>query len=117
MKRLDTALKYLYNPIPDFLICGDINVDYLNDNKQKKQNSLLTTNNFSPTINLAIRTQNHSSTVTDNIFVDITRQSSSSISPIVNGLSDHHVQFLTVNNVVPATNIILLKHRTREINN
>jgi len=29
-------LKYLYNPKPEFLICGDINVDYLNDN-QKEQ--------------------------------------------------------------------------------
>jgi hypothetical protein len=31
VKRLDATLKYLYNPKSEFLICGDINVDYLND--------------------------------------------------------------------------------------
>jgi hypothetical protein len=34
-----------------------------------------------------------------------------------NGLSDHDVQFLTVNNIAPATNIVHLKQRAREINN
>jgi exonuclease III len=37
IKRLDATLKYLYNPKSEFVICGDINVDYLNDNTQKKQ--------------------------------------------------------------------------------
>jgi exonuclease III len=37
IKRLDTTLKYLYNPKSEFLICGDINVDCLNDNNWKKQ--------------------------------------------------------------------------------
>jgi hypothetical protein len=35
MKRLDATLKYLYNPKSDFLMCGDINVDYLSDNNRK----------------------------------------------------------------------------------
>jgi hypothetical protein len=33
-----------------------------------------------------------------------------------NGLSDRDAQFLTVNNIAPATNIVPLKQRTREIN-
>jgi len=33
--RLDSTLKYLYNQISEFLICGDINVDYLSDNNWK----------------------------------------------------------------------------------
>jgi exonuclease III len=37
LKRLDTTLKYLYNPKYEFIICGDINIDYLNENNQKKQ--------------------------------------------------------------------------------
>jgi hypothetical protein len=93
MKRLDDTLKYLNNPKSEFLICGDINVDF------------------------ATRTQNGSSTVINNIFVDITRLSSFSIFPITNGLSDHDDQFLTINNTVPATNIVSLEQRTREINN
>jgi len=49
------------------------------------------------------------------ISVDITRLSSSSTCPIINGLLDQDAQFLTVNNIVPATNIEPLKQRTREI--
>jgi exonuclease III len=29
LKRLDTTLKYLYNPKSEVLICGDINIAYL----------------------------------------------------------------------------------------
>jgi meiotically up-regulated gene 157 (Mug157) protein len=36
INRLDATLKYLYNPKSEFLICGDINVDYLNDSNWKK---------------------------------------------------------------------------------
>jgi hypothetical protein len=61
---------------------------------KKQLNSLLTTYNLSHTANFAIRTENDSSTAIHNIFVDITRLSLASICPIINGLSDHDVQFL-----------------------
>jgi hypothetical protein len=81
------TLKYLYNPKSEFLICGDINIDYLNEGNRKKQmNTLLTTYNLKHTVNFATRTQNDSSTAIDNIFVDITRFSSYTTSPIINGL-------------------------------
>jgi hypothetical protein len=35
IKRLDATLKYLHNTKSEFLICDDINVDYLNDNSWK----------------------------------------------------------------------------------
>jgi hypothetical protein len=71
---------------------------------------------LSHTVNFAPRTQNDSSTAIDNIFVDITRLSSPSTYPIINGLSAHDAQILTVNNIVPASNTEPLKQRTREIN-
>jgi hypothetical protein len=37
--------------------------------------------------------------------VDITRFSLSSISPIVNGQSDHDVPFLTINNIATESNV------------
>jgi len=37
IERIHATLKYLYNTKSEFLICGDINVDYLNDNNWKKQ--------------------------------------------------------------------------------
>jgi hypothetical protein len=66
----------------------------------EKTNSLLTTYNLSHTVNFGTRTQNDSIPAIDNI-----------------GLSDHDAQFLSVNNTVPATNIVPLKQRIREINN
>jgi hypothetical protein len=52
---------------------------------------------MSHTVNFATRSQNDSSTVINNIFVNITRLSSPSTCPIINGPSDHDAQFLTVN--------------------
>jgi hypothetical protein len=37
VKRLDATLKYFHNLQSEFLICGEMNVDYLSDNNQKKQ--------------------------------------------------------------------------------
>jgi hypothetical protein len=60
IERIDATLKYLHNPKSE-LICGDIKVDNLNDNIQKKQlNPLLTTYNLSHTVQLATRNQNDS---------------------------------------------------------
>jgi hypothetical protein len=70
---------------------------------------------MSYTVHFATGTQNDSSTSIDNTFVDIRKLSSSTTCPIINGLSDHNAQFLTVNNIAPATNTVPLKEGTREI--
>jgi hypothetical protein len=100
IKHLDDTLKLLYKPKAEFLICGDINTDYLIESNRKKQlASLLTTYNLSHTVNFATRIQNDSSTAIDNIFVDNSRLKSSSTSPPINGLSDHDAEFLIMNNI------------------
>jgi hypothetical protein len=38
MKNLDDALKHMYKPEAEFLICGDITRDYLIDSNRKKNN-------------------------------------------------------------------------------
>ena len=101
MKNLDDALRHMHKPEVEFLICGDITRDYLiESNREKKQlASLLTTYSPSHTINFATRIQNNSSTVIDNIFVDKSTINLSSISTIINGLSDHDAQILTIQNM------------------
>jgi hypothetical protein len=92
-------LKLLYKPKAEFLICGDINTDYLIESNRKKQlASLLTTYNLSHTVNFATTIQNDSSTAIDNILVNNSRLKSSSTSPLINGLSDHdaHLSQLTI---------------------
>jgi len=59
-KKLDDTLKYLYKPKAEFVLCGDINTDYLHEGNQKKYlSSLLTTFNLSHTVYFATRTQNN----------------------------------------------------------
>jgi hypothetical protein len=107
IKRLDT-LKYLYNPKSEFLIYHDIN-DYLNENNCKKQpNSLLKTYHFS--YKFCHKNSNDFS-------VGNLRLSSSSTSPIQNGLSDHVAQCITINNTAATTNLVLFKQRTWKVNN
>jgi hypothetical protein len=53
----------------------------------------------------------------DNIFVDNSRMNLSSISPIINGLSDHDAQILTIKNVYATTNKFPLKQRIKLIDN
>ena len=100
-----------------FLICGDINTDYFLESSRKKHlSSLLTTYNLSHTVNFATRIQNESSTAIDNIFVDNNILGSTITLPLINGLSDHDAQLLTINNIHAATKIFSLKQRTRIIN-
>jgi endonuclease/exonuclease/phosphatase family metal-dependent hydrolase len=109
-------LKYLYKPKTEFLLCGDINTDYLLDSNQKKYlSSLLTTYNLFHRVDFATRIQNKSGTAIDNIFVDNSRLGSTIISPLINGLSDHDAQLLTINNIHAATKKVFLKKRTRII--
>jgi exonuclease III len=98
IKHLDDTFKLLYKLKAEFLICGDINTDYFIESNWKKQSpSLLTTYILPHTVNFATRIQNDSNTAIDNIFVDNSRLKSPSTSPLINGLSDHDAQFLTIN--------------------
>ena len=100
LKKLDDTLKYLYKPKTEFLICGDINANYLLESSRKKHLSpLLKTYNLSHAVNFATRIRNKSSTAIDNIFVDNSRLGSTIKLPLINGLSDHDAQLLTINNI------------------
>jgi hypothetical protein len=110
VERLVATLKYLYNPKSEFLNCGDINVACLNNNNNQKiqLSSLLTTYNLSHTVHFAARTQNDSSTA----VLQYCRYYKTKLIVYMshnNGLSDHDAEFLTINNIAPATNIVHLK--------
>ena len=109
-------MKYLYKPKAEFLLCGDININYLHENNCKKYlSSLLTAYNISHTVDCAARTQNKSSSAIDNIFVVRSRMGSNITSPLINGLSYHDAQLLAINNIYAAKKVFL-RHRTRTVN-
>jgi exonuclease III len=100
ISNLDSILKKLFTVTVDFIICGDININFLVDSDRKSQlEALLKTYNLTSVVNFPTRIQQNSATAIDNIFIDITRYGNYSISPIVNGLSDHDAQIITLNSI------------------
>jgi hypothetical protein len=67
------------------LICGDISVNYLNDNDKKNQlDTLLNFYNLFSTIDFPTRIYNYSNSAVDNIFVDIIRLNNYQAFPLIN---------------------------------
>jgi hypothetical protein len=88
----------------EFVICGDFNVNFLNDSSLKLQLSLLFQSyNMYSIIDFPTRTTNCSSTTVDNIFIDYHRINSFDVLPVCNGLSDHDVQCLSLYNFFSAS--------------
>jgi len=81
------------------VICGDININYLENCKKKQQlDALLQTYNLIGTVSFTTRKTDASTSAIDNIF--IARIKNYIIYRILNGLSDHEVQILMTENTV-----------------
>ena len=97
LNKLDHILNPLLTYKTEFIICGNININYLGTNNKKKQlDYLLGTYNLISTVYFPTRTVNNLATLIDNIFIDNRRHYT--IKPCVNGLSDHDAQLITLNN-------------------
>jgi len=97
LKNLDSVLNKWYSNKTVFVICGDININYLKNCKKRQQlDALLQTYNLIGTVSLPTRKTNVSSSAIDNIF--ITRSKNYTISPHINGLSDHEAQIIVTEN-------------------
>jgi hypothetical protein len=61
LNSLDRALNTIYSSSVEFIVCGDINVNYLKDSSKKKQlNTLLLSFNLFSIIEFLTRSQNNS---------------------------------------------------------
>jgi exonuclease III len=88
--KLDTILQSLYTPKLHFIICGDININYLNESENKNQlDNLLPSYNLTSIINFPTRVKNTSATATHNIFIDVSQLASYMVTPIISAMSDH----------------------------
>jgi hypothetical protein len=96
--KITRSLKKNLEVVP-----GKHSIDSLESSRKNHLSSLLTTYNLSHTVNFATRIQNESSTAIDNIFVDNIRLGSTITLPLINGLSDHDAQLLTINNIYATT--------------
>ena len=97
---LDNIIKKLYKIGLKFIICDDININYLTENDMKKQlDTLLISYNLSTKVHFPTRIQNKSSTAIDNIFKEIFQFKNYIITPMINGLSNHDAQLLMINEI------------------
>jgi exonuclease III len=97
--HLETVLMQLNSNTTNLIICGDININYLQDSRNKSLlNSLLDSYNLHSAVTFPTRISNNSSTSIDNIFIDKTKNADYSIIPISNGLSDHDAQVILLHN-------------------
>ncbi|PNF26706.1 hypothetical protein B7P43_G03376 [Cryptotermes secundus] len=89
LNSLDRVLNTIYGSGVEFILCGDININYLQDSHRKKQhNSLLSSFNLFPIIDFQTRSQNNSVSLIDNIFIDYSQFVKYFVFPINTGLSD-----------------------------
>jgi hypothetical protein len=72
------------------VICGDINVNYMDNCLNKvKLDDVLSSYNLSSIITFPTRIGPNMSTITDNIFIDQLQFTDYEIFSVSNGLSDH----------------------------
>jgi exonuclease III len=105
LNKLHYILNSLHTYKTEFIICGDINMNYLGtNNKKNRLDYLLGTYNLISTVYFPMRTADNSATLIDNIFIDNRRDYT--IKPCINGLSNHDAQLITLNNFsLPFSNI------------
>jgi exonuclease III len=116
LNKLEIILNFLYRHNSEFIICGDININYLEPSYKKNQlDNLLGTHNLTDTVSFPTRITHNSVTLIDNIFIDNRR--SYTIQSCPNGLLDHDGQSLTLLNLPIPSKSIKLIHITKFDNN
>jgi hypothetical protein len=97
LNGLDNNIKKVYKSYVHLIICGDININYFNDYKEKRElNNILKTYNLVSIIHFPTKITNKSRTIIDNIFLDTTKIINFETHSLPNGLSDHEAQMLEI---------------------
>jgi exonuclease III len=115
--KMEIILQKICKNNVKVIICGDINVNFMDDCPRKRQlEILLKSFNLSSIVTFPTRIGLNKSTIIDNIFIDKQQYDGYDILTVSNGLSDHEAQLLVLNLPSP---IIIEKHinYTRNINN
>jgi len=101
LNNLEAALKQIYSNTVDTILCGDFNINYLNDNQNKQAlNSLLTSYSLYSVIDFPTRIHNNSNTMIFNIFINKFKNVNYSVYSLINGLSNHDAQVLNLSDII-----------------
>jgi hypothetical protein len=109
LKQLDLIMHNLHNHRYNIIICGDVNVNNLSDNRDKSQlNMVLHSYNLSSIVKFPTRFGLNSCTTIDNIFIDISSLGNYELYPLINDLFDHEAQLLETYKIHKQANKIIL---------
>jgi len=82
LQNLDNVLQSLYTTSIHLIICGDLNINYLVENEQKKQlENLLLMYDLIGIVDFPMRINHTSASAIDSIFIDISRFEDYSVIP------------------------------------
>jgi hypothetical protein len=100
LNSLDRELNTICGSGVEFIICGDININHLQDTLKKKQLTLILFSfNLFSIIDFPTRSQNNSVSLIDNIFIDYSQVGKYQVFPLNTGLSAHDAQLLIIRNI------------------
>jgi hypothetical protein len=98
INKLDHVLNSFFKYNLEFIICEDVNINYLEPSiKKTKLDDMLNTYNLMGTVYFPARNVKNSATLIDNILINNRR--SFTIKPCINGLSYHDAQLIIFNNL------------------
>jgi hypothetical protein len=103
LNQSESILNKIYKVSTDLNLYGDFNINHL-DHTPKKHFlvSLLASFNLFSTVKFPTRIFNNSRTLIDNIYIN-TNGYNSSVSPLINGLSDHDAQIINLTHILITT--------------
>jgi exonuclease III len=115
---LERILNHFQRPKVTYLICGDLNINFLNRTNYDtiKLEALLDTFNMKQVVNFPTRKNINYGTLIDPIFIDSTIFENSEVTPFINWLSDHDAQIIRLKNINIETPLLATKLKTRLIN-
>ena len=100
LHNLGTALDQVYNKAVDIILCGDFSINCLSDNQNKQAlYSLLNSYSLYSIIDFTV-IHNNSNTMTDNILINKFKNENYSVHPLINGLSVHDAQVLSLPDII-----------------
>jgi exonuclease III len=83
LNQSEIILNKIYKTSTEIILCGDLNINYFNDNSRKYLlDSLLASFSLFSTVKFPTRISNNSCTLIDNIYRHVF-----SVHPLINGLS------------------------------
>jgi hypothetical protein len=99
LRKFDNILSIVHNNKSEFIICGDVNINYLeNCDRRQQLDALLSTYNLIGTVNFPTRIVKESRTAIDNIYIRKTRNYT--IISVINGPEDHDAQVILISNIL-----------------